>query len=125
MDTPKAERYYQKKQFLISTQNVEVAIDFDTDKQWERVVGFFVYSSTAYASNVNLQFCKPLKINNREIYPEDFDTFFLQARLEYERFTRINEKADGSKVSGSILDPAVVAAPYYATIILVLERYIK
>lgn len=125
METNKVQRFYQKKQFLISTQNVEVTIDFDTDIQWERVVGIIVYSNTDYTANVNLQFSKPLKINNREIFPEDFDTFFLQARDEFNRFTQIYETAKGSKVSGSIVDPAVVATPYYVTIQLELERDIK
>lgn len=118
----KVERFQQKETIQITTKDKSVAISFDTLKQWDRVVGIFVYSSTAYATNKNLQFDKVFKIDNKEIFCEGFDTFFLQNREEYRHFWFINANADGSKVEGSIVDPNDVGASYDVTVMLILER---
>lgn len=115
---------YQIKKVQISAQNTEYTIDFDTLQDWDEVTDIYIYKNPAFASNANLVIVKPLKIDNNELFCTDFDTFFLHPRLEYERFTKVNQKAKGSKVYGSIKDTAVVAAPYYITIKLRLRNTI-
>jgi len=113
---------YQIKKVLISTQNVEYTIDFDTLRDWEEVTDIFLYKNPLFASNINLVVMKPIRIDNDELFCTDFDTYFLHPRLEYERFTKVNHKAKGAKVYGSIKDTAVVAAPYYITVKLRLRN---
>lgn len=123
MSTKNTERFYQKKTIHIPAANQEVVIDFDTPREWDRVVEVIIYGNTSYVNNRNLQFTHPLKINNTEFYPVDFDTYLLFPRKENERYRMVHEEARGSKVEGKIKDPIATGfAPYDVTIKLVLER---
>jgi len=120
------QRFYQKKIIHIAAANQEVVIDFDTLKEWEKVVEVIIYGDTNYVNNRNCQFTQPFKINNTEFYPVDFDTYLLFPRKENERYRMVNEEADGSKVEGKIKDPSASGfAAYDLTIVLVLERDIR
>ncbi len=120
------ERFYQKKTIHLAAANQEVVIDFDTLREWDRVVEVIIYGDTNYVNNRNCQFTQPFKINNSEFYPVDFDTYLLFPRKENERYRMVNEEAYGSKVEGKIVDPSALGfAAYDLTIILVLERDIR
>ncbi len=126
MITENIERFYQKKTIHMAAANKEVVIDFDTPREWERVVEVIVYGDTNYVNNRNCQFTQPFKINNSEFYPVDFDSYLLFPRKENERYRMVNEEARGSKVEGKIVDPSATGfAAYDLTIILVLERDIR
>jgi len=120
------ERFYQKKSINIPAANQEVVIDFDTLRDWDKVVEIIIYGDTNYVNNRNCQFTQPFKINNTEFYPVDFDTYLLFPRKENERYRMVNEEALGSKVEGKIKDPSATGfSAYDLTIILVLERDIS
>ena len=126
MENNNTERFYQKKTIHIPAADQEVVIDFDTSKNWERVVEVIIYGDTDYTQNRNCQFTQPFKINNTEFYPVDFDTYLLFPRKENERYRLVNEEANGSKVEGKIKDPSAAGfAAYDLSIILVLERTIR
>ena len=123
MSKENIERFYQKKTIHIPAANQEVVIDFDTKKEWNRVVEVIIYGDTNYVNNRNCQFAQPLKINNTEFYPEHFDTYLLFPRKENERYRMVNEEANGSKVEGKVVDPSATGFEAYdLTIVLVLER---
>ena len=120
------ERFYQKKTIPIKAAFQEVVIDFDTLREWDRVVEVIIYGDTNYLNNRNCQFTQPFKINNTEFYPVDFDTYLLFPRKENERYRMVNEEARGSKVEGKLVDPSPsVFMEYELTIVLVLEREIR
>lgn len=120
------ERFYQKKTIHIAAANQEVVIDFDTPREWEKVVEVIIYGDTNYVNNRNCMFTQPFKINNAEYYPVDFDTYLLFPRKENERYRMVNEEAKGSKVEGKVKDPSSTGfVAFDLTIILVLEREIK
>lgn len=126
MITENVERFYQKKTINIAAVNQEVVIDFDTLREWERVVEVIIYGDTNYVNNRNCQFTQPFKINNTEFYPVDFDSYLLFPRKENERYRMVNEEANGSKVEGKIQDPSATGFEAYdLSIILVLERDIR
>ncbi|MCB0805384.1 MAG: hypothetical protein KDC05_06260 [Bacteroidales bacterium] len=126
MITENVERFYQKKTIPIKAANQDVVIDFDTPREWDRVVEVIIYGDANYVNNRNCQFTQPFKINNTEFYPVDFDTYLLFPRKENERYRMVNEEANGSKVEGKIVDPSVTGfAAYELTIVLVLERDIR
>lgn len=126
MISENVERFYQKKIIHIGAANQEVVIDFDTPREWDKVVEVIIYGDTNYVNNRNCQFTQPFKINNTEFYPEDFDTYLLFPRKENERYRMVNEEAKGSKVEGKIVDPSTTGfSAYELSIILVLERDIR
>lgn len=122
---PNLEIGHQIEKINIGAKDKSFTIDFDVKKAWDQVIGIFVYSDTAYASNRNLVFDKPFKINNEELFCEDFNTFFLQNRLEFQHYWQKNADGNGSKVEGSIVDPNNVSEAYDLTIELLLAREIK
>lgn len=123
MKQENTERFYQKKTIAIPAANQEVVIDFDTPREWDRVVEVIIYGDTSYTDNRNLQFTQPFRINNTEFYPVDFDTYLLFPRKENERYRMVNEEAQGSKVEGKVVDGVEAGfAAYELTIVLVLER---
>jgi hypothetical protein len=126
MITENVERFYQKKTIPIKEENQDVVIDFDTLREWDRVVEVIIYGDTNYVNNRNCQFTQPFKINNTEFYPVDFDTYLLFPRKENERYRMVNEEAKGSKVEGKIVDPSATGfSAYDLTIVIVLEREIR
>ena len=126
MITENVERFYQKKTVPIKAAQQDVVIDFDTLREWDRVVEVIIYGDTNYVNNRNCQFTQPFKINNTEFYPVDFDTYLLFPRKENERYRMINEEAKGSKVEGKIVDPSATGfSAYDLTIVIVLEREIR
>ena len=122
---PNVRTFYQKKTVNIAAQNTEYPFSFSSLKNWDRVVRVIIYTDTDYTSNHNVEFSKPFKIDNIEFFCETFDTGNLQARLEFEEFTRVWATADGSEVEGTLKDPNEVAAAYDVNILLVLESDIK
>ena len=117
------EQFYQVKTIHIPAANTEVVIDFDTQKSWDRVTEVIMYADTDYTNNRNLRFIQPFKINNTEFYPVGFDTYLLFPRKENERYRKVDEEANGSKVEGKVIDPVSEGfAAYDLTIVLVTER---
>jgi hypothetical protein len=62
-----------------------------------------------------------LKIDNDELFPEDFDTALLFPIDDNKMFNDINVRADGSKLEVTVKDIAAVPTPYYFHIVLQLE----
>ena len=103
-----------------------MVIDFDTLKEWKKVVEVIIYGDTNYVNNRNCQFTQPFKINNSEFYPVDFDTYLLFPRKENERYRLVNEEAKGSKVEGKVIDPSATGfSAYDLTIVIVLFGLIR
>ncbi|MPM07442.1 hypothetical protein SDC9_53748 [bioreactor metagenome] len=107
---------------LIAAKGTEYSISVETDKNYKRVTGICMYSDPVYSNNVNVLFTSPLKIDNREIFPENFDSALLFPVEDNKVFTKIDEKADGSKIEVSVIDNNNAFAAHYLTIVLQLEN---
>lgn len=107
---------------LISAANTEYDISVETDKQYKRVKKIYAYGDPNYTQNNNLVFASPLKINNVDILPENFDATLLYPINHNDDFTQINEEAGGSRLEVSVKDENTVSTPYYFTIVLILEN---
>ena len=118
----KRKRRYQIIKQLISGKDEEYNISVELDKQYERVVRIYAYGNPNYTQNNNLVFISPLKINNTEHFPENFDSALLYPIDHNDDFTKISEEAAGSRLEVTVKDQNVVATPYYFTILLILEN---
>lgn len=118
----KRKKRYQIIKQLISAKDTEYNISVELDKQYERVTRIYAYGNPNYTQNNNLVFSSPLKINNTDHFPEDFDSALLFPIDHNDDFTKIDEEAAGSRLEVTLQDKGTVASPYYFSIVLVLEN---
>jgi len=114
-------RFQVIKQY-IAVKDTEYTISVETDKNYNRVAGIFMYSDPIYGNNVNVSFTSPLKIDNNEVFPKDFDSALLFPIEDNKVFTKISEKADGSKIEVIVKDSNSSFSAHYITIVLLLEN---
>ena len=107
-----------KKQITSTSAHTITA---DLDKHYKKVTGIWMYADPIYADNTNLVLSSPLKINNVEHLPVDFDTALLFPIDHNSAFTEILEDAAGSQLEVSVTDSGY-SSDYYFTIIVKLEN---
>ncbi|MBI4946302.1 MAG: hypothetical protein HY840_07870 [Bacteroidetes bacterium] len=100
-------------------------ISAETDKAYKKVTGL-QYSGTDTAALKDAVFTK-FEIDSNEIFPDGFEVKLIQTGQEVSPNKRfyddIEERADGSTVSGSFQDAGnATAYPYNARIYLRLEN---
>jgi len=94
-------------------------VSVETDKQYKKVTGIFAYTDPDYNDNINVELDSPLKINNVEQFPENFDLGLLFPAESNKHFTAINEDAAGSLIEFDFATPDAAGT---LTIILILEN---
>ena len=110
---------------LIITGAGNFVIRAETDKAYKKVTGV-QYSGTDATALKDAVFNK-FEIDSNEIFPEGFEVKLIQSGQDVSPNDRfyddIDERADGSTVSGSFQDAGNAAAyPYNARIYLRLEN---
>ncbi len=109
---------------LIITAAGNFPINAEADKAYKKVTGIHLSSSDTAALKDSV-FTK-LEIDSNEIFPEGFEVKMIRTGEEVppdERFYTLNERADGSTISGNFKDAGnAVAYPYNVYIYLRLEN---
>lgn len=106
-----------------ASRGSNVVISAETDRKYQRVTGIWMFTNPLYSSNANLSFITPLKINNTELFPVDFDSALLFPVIHNDHFSQIDEEAGGSKLEVTLNDAD--NEDYYFTIVLRLENNVE
>lgn len=118
---------YQRISLLVSAAGAEVSTqNVDTDKSYKRVRGIQMTSTDATAIDGGT--FKKFEIDNKEVYPEGFETKLITCGVDVapnDRFDRdIDERAEGTKVNITYKDGSVAGTvyPYNVSIYLYLTN---
>ncbi|HEY4789104.1 MAG TPA: hypothetical protein VIH57_23810 [Bacteroidales bacterium] len=116
---------YQIIKVNVPNQGAIVNINVNSDKLYKRITGI-VITAPYTVPFLNMSTIS-LQINDKEIFPDDFEVKLLtsdQAVSVNDRFYLLDEVADGSTIKGKYKDGNlnVVCYPYTANIYLKLEE---
>lgn len=119
MSIPKVK--YQLLIYTVTSSGQQISIDAETDKLYNTCTGINVLMTENTARFSTIQ----LDINNREVFPEDFEIIRIRFRphapFGFDYHT-LKEPAGGSKVKGTYKDKPGGSYPYTVTITLRLEN---
>ena len=116
----KKDKRFQIIKTLINSTS-EITISAETDKSYSKVTKISMYSNPIETSNVNLEMTQPLFINNKQVFPNEFDTALLFPKKNNDEFREIEAETNGSLLEVRVTD-ANYTSNYYLTIILELEN---
>ncbi len=115
---------YQIVNIVIPNADAQVTVNVNSDKLYRRISGLLF--SVPFAMPANDVSQSSVIINDKEIFPENFETKLLVSDLAIpvnERFYEINEPAEGSTIKVKYKDgsTAGLTYPYTAKLYLKLE----
>ncbi len=115
---------YQLVKIVVPAAGNEIPVEINTEKGYQSVTGISANATdkNAYLGSLFSKF----EINNKEIFPDGFEVKMITTGIDVspeERFYKITEPADGTKVVIKYKDGGNAAVyPYKATIYLKLEN---
>jgi len=115
---------YQIIKILVPNANAQVSISANTNKIYRHVRGLLI--TVPYEVQPKDASTCSIEINEREIFPEDFEMKLIVSDLSIpvnERMYRIEEQAEGSTVKIKFKDGGMqgIVYPYQANLYLQLE----
>ncbi|MDR2011409.1 MAG: hypothetical protein LBQ22_13095 [Bacteroidales bacterium] len=95
---------YEVYQFQVTGATTNIEIDRNIDKRYTKVTDIFIYTSSVVENNKNLEFSKDLRIDDKIVYPQNFDSFMLYPMMQNQEFTKLREpiSINSSKIEGEL-----------------------
>jgi hypothetical protein len=116
---------YQIIKVNVPSQGAVVNINVNSDKLYKRITGIAI--TTPYSTFLLNMSSLSLQVNDKEIFPDDFEIrllTFSEAVPVNERFYQLDEPADGSTIKGKFKDSNYSnnTFPYTVNLYLKLEE---
>lgn len=113
---------YQIIKIVVPSQGAMVNINVNSDKLYRKITGLII--TTPYPVPYLNMSTLSLQLNDKEIFPDDFEVRLLttdQSTPVNERFFLLDEPADGSTIKGKYKDGNLGNVTYPHTVNLYLK----
>ncbi len=117
-------RKFQIIQKAVSGPGVTISFDEDIEKGYDTLEEIAVFSDAALASNENLNISQELKVDDIELYPENFPTQLLHPEYCNGAYRKlpIAMPITKHKLRGKMTDLNTSVSPYTITLMLTISN---